>query len=90
MSEEFTFDRIYSLTPKKVAVASTCILDKIQHLTSAEQVIGSAAVFILICARFRINNFSEILGRAHNYVFCSGGLRPEFKGIERYLKEILK
>lgn len=88
--EEFINYNLSSLTPKKVAVAATCMLDKIQHLTSAEQIIGSAALFILICARFRLEDFGGILSQAHNYVFCGSGLRPEFRGLERYMREILK
>lgn len=89
--QEFIYEKLASLTPKKVAVAATCMLDKIQHLSTEEQILGSAALFILICARYRLNDYSEILGQAHNYIYSiTEGLRLPFKGLERYMKEILK
>lgn len=88
--EEFIRERLSHLTPKKVAVSASCMLDKIQHLSSEEQILGSAALFILICARFNLTSYGNILSQAHNYIFDTSGLRLPFKGMERYLKEMIK
>ena len=88
--EEFLHENLSSLTPKKIAVAATCMLDKIQHLSTEEQIAGSAALFILICARYRLSQYGNILSLIHNFVFDNEGLRLPFRGLERYMKEILK
>lgn len=89
--EEFIYEKLSFLTPKKVSVAATCMLDKIQHLSTEEQILGSASLFILICARYRLTQYGNILSQAHNYIFDSNeGLRTPFRGLERYMREILK
>lgn len=88
--EEFLREQYSSLTPKKVAVSASFMLDKIQTLSTAEQIAGIATLFILVCAKFGLTDYGNILNQTHNYIFDNCGTRLPFKGVERYMQEILK
>lgn len=84
--EELILSKMPLLTPKLISVITNQILDKLQYKKPEEQLIASAVLFIMLCNKFNISSFSNVLSIAHNYLFDETGTNHNFRGIERFLK----
>jgi hypothetical protein len=82
-------DRLMNLPVKAGATAAMQVIDALQKGHSPEaQVLGAAAVFVLLSERFGVS-MQDVMGAIKKLMNHAEGRRPEFAAVAEYLaKEV--
>lgn len=74
--------------PRTVAQAAMTAVDRLQSFPAAEQIMGAAALF-LILAEHRGIPAQDIFTATKNLINGTDGKRPEFRALAQYVKHEL-
>lgn len=77
-------DRLNSMPIDVAGQAAMQVIDTLQRYPREAQVLGSAAVFVLLCERFGIN-VQDVMTVTSNLMHHAEGRRPEFAAVTEYL-----
>lgn len=81
-------DRMNNADPYRVSQAAMAVLDRLQNFQPAEQIMGAAALF-LILAEHRGIPAQDIFVATKNLINGVDGKRPEFRAVTEYCKHEL-
>jgi hypothetical protein len=74
--------------PYSVSQAAMTVLDRLQNFPPAEQIMGAAAMF-LILAEHRGIPAQDVFTATKNLINGVDGIRPEFRAVAEYCKHEL-
>jgi len=85
-SRPFDRDRMNQAPARKVASAAMTVIDALQlRFTSEQQVLGTAAVFLILCERFGVEP-QDAFTATKNLMNTVTGKRAEFEAVADYAR----
>ncbi len=82
-------DKINNAKPADVAKSNFVVIDRLQSFEPHVQVLGVAAVLLLLADRFGVDA-QTIFTVTKNLMNSKEGLRPEFEAVRDYVKHEIK
>lgn len=81
-------DLMNNADPKRVAQAMVDSLDRLQNYQPHEQMLGVCALFLFLSEFWKVPA-QDVFNAAKNIINDSEGKRPEFAGVEMYIRKEL-
>lgn len=82
-------DKINNAEPADVAKSNFVVIDRLQSFEPHIQVLGLAAVLIILAERFNVDA-QTIFTVTKNLMNSKEGLRPEFAAVKDYVKHEIR
>jgi len=77
-------DKINNIDPKVAARGAFTLLDRAQDLQPASQLVGTAALFLMLCKHHRIEA-QDVMAVTKNLMASEGERHSEFRAIQDYM-----